>query len=438
MTHKGNIQNFVAAIDLGSSHCTTLIASRNLQTNETKIVGMGQVPTRGVRRATIINLEEATDTIERSLAAAEKICGHNVDSVYLNVSGKHVDSQNSQGVVVVADANNEINEADVDRAIEAARAISLPADREVLNLTPRFFTVDGQEGIRDPIGMVGVRLETEVHLITCASSAVRNSEKAMTDIGLSVDAFVFSGYGASEVVLGEDEKEAGAICIDIGADTTSFCVYVDGAIQISGVIPIGGRYITQDINAYTHVGLENSEKIKIALSEDQGEPTPQGPDESREEYRRRLRSRDVLNLADFDPNLKVRPIYKSAIINTVIAARLKEIFAEINTKLKARHLSPAELGAGAVVVGGAAKTVCLPEIASQALNMQVRLGIPKNLPGVIRHLDDPAFATAIGLLDYGLRAQVVSVEKNSPSNNKTSGLGNFFGGLGEAIKKFMP
>jgi cell division protein FtsA len=438
MTHKGNTQIFVAAIDLGSSHCTTLIANRNLQTGEAKIVGMGQVPTRGVRRATIINLEEATNTIERALAAAEKICGHNVDSVYLNVSGKHLDSQNSQGVVVVADANNEINEADVDRAIEAARAISLPADREVLNLTPRFFTVDGQEGIRDPIGMVGVRLETEVHLITCSSAAVRNLEKALSDIGLKVDAFVFSGYAASEVVLGEDEKEAGAICIDIGADTTSFCAYVDGAIQLSGVIPIGGRYITQDINAYTHIGIENSEKVKLSLSENLSEPAPQGPDESREEYRRRLRSRDVLNLTDYDPNLKTRTIYKSAIINTVIAARLKEIFAEINTKLKAKQLAPTELGAGAVVVGGAAKTVCLPEIASQALNMQVRLGLPKALPGVIRHLDDPMFATAIGLLDYALRAQVVATDKAGAGERKTSGLGNFFGGLGEAFKKFMP
>jgi cell division protein FtsA len=439
MTHKSNpSQSFVTAIDLGSSHCTTLIAGNNAQTGEPKIVGIGVVPSRGIKRATIINLEEATDTIERSLAEAEKVCGHNVDSVYVNVSGKHIASQNSSGEVTVADPNNEITEQDVDRTIELARTISLPADREVLNLTPCSYTVDDQEEIRDPIGMIGSKLKTEVHLITCSSSALRNLEKAVNNIdNLSVEAFVFSGYASSEVVLTEDEKEAGAICVDIGADTTSYCVYTGGAIKLSGVVPIGGRYVTQDINAYIHVGLENAEKIKLSLSENNTEIAPKKPEESREEYRRRLRLHDVLNLADYDPNLKARTIYKSTLINTVIAPRLKQIFELIDADLK-NHKYCGELGSGAIVVGGAAKTAGLPEIASETLKMQVRVGTPKVIPGAIRHLDDSSFAVALGVLDYGLRAAMAGGDKGAQKENKQSLFGEFISNFGQVFKKIMP
>lgn len=439
MTHKGNLStpHLLAAIDLGSSRCTTLIANKDEQTGEVKIVGMGQIPSRGMRRSTIIDLEEAAATIERSVAAAEKICGHNISSVYLSVSGKHIDSQNSQGTVVIVDPNNEIHEEDVDRSIEQARTLSLSADREVLNLIPRFFTVDGHEGIKDPIGMVGMKLETHVHLITASSSALRNLEKALSDINLNVEAFVFSGYAASEVVISEDEKDAGVICIDIGSDTTSFCVYSEGAIQFSGVVPIGGRYITQDINASIHLGLENAEKIKLALSSE-APPDPRGQDESLSQYHRRLRKYDAMDISSFDPGGKTTTISKSDLINSVIAPRIREIFGLISDELKKRKIGT-DLGAGAVIVGGSARTVCLREIASKVLNMQVRLGIPKEIKGVIRHLDDPAYATAMGLLKY---ANSASSEVTAPimttAENKTDHFGNFFKQLSQSVKKLIP
>ncbi len=433
-THSA--KNIITAIDLGSSHCLTLIATRDLNSSELIIVGMGNVPSKGIRRSTIINLEEAIETIENSVAMAEKICGLNISSAYLNISGQHVSSINSKGAVVVRDSNN-VTESDIDRAIEAARAFNLPADREVLNLTPRFYTVDDQEGIKDPTSMVGIKLETDIHLITCSSSALLNLEKALRDIDLVKDNFVFSGYAASEVVLDEAEKDAGVICIDIGSDTTNFCAYVDGAITYSGVVPVGARYITQDINAYVKIGIDNAEKIKIALSGEDNEVTPQRPDESREDYRRRLKQADILNLQAYDPHIKPSTISKNTLIRSVIMPREKEIFSLIYEELRKQKLI-GKLGAGAVIVGGGAKTVGLMEIVSRTLGMQARIGIPKGIQGVIRHIDDPIYATAIGLLHYGLKEQLPQSTQTDKNSSKQPVFDNFFSKISKSFKKFMP
>jgi cell division protein FtsA len=312
----------------------------------------------------------------------------------------------------------------------------LPADREVLNLTSRFFTVDGQEGIKDPTRMVGMRLEVDVHIITSSSSALRNLEKALSDVGLAKETFVFSGYAASEVVLNETEKDAGAVCIDIGADTTSFCVYADGAIALSGVVPIGGRYITQDINAYTRIGLENAEKIKIALGENMNDVPAQRKDETREEYRRRLKSVDILNLAEYDPNIKPATVSRSVLVRSVVVPRLKEIFNLIDDQLRQHKLSD-KLGAGAVIVGGSAKMMGLAEIAGRTLGTQVRIGVPAGIQGVIRHIDDPAYATAIGLLHYARKEQQIQVETGGKKASKQQ-TDDFWGKLGQVFQKFMP
>lgn len=434
-THSS--KNIITAIDLGSSHCLTLIATRDLNSGELIIVGMGNVPSRGIRRSTIINLEEATETIESSVAMAEKICGLNISSAYLNISGQHVSSINSKGAVVVADSNNEIGETDIDRAIEAARAVSLPADREILNLTPRFYTVDSQEGIRDPMKMVGLKLETDIHIITCSSSALKNLEKALRDIDLIQDGFVFSGFAASEVVLDETEKEAGVICIDIGSDTTSFCVYVEGAIHYSGVVPIGARYITQDVNAYIKIGMENAEKIKIALSEESDEIAPQRPDETKKDYLHRVKQADIFNLQAYNPHIKPSTVSKNTLIRSVIMPREKEIFGLIYEELRKQKLI-GKLGAGAVIVGGGAKTVGLMETASRTLGMQARIGIPKGIQGVIRHINDPIYATAIGLLHFGLKEQVPQSTQADKNPSKQPVFDDFFSKISKTFKKFMP
>ena len=287
------------------------------------------------------------------------------------------------------------------------------------------------------MNMVGMRLEVDIHLITANTSAVRNLEKALNDIGLEKESFVFSGYAASEVVVSDNEKDIGVVCIDIGSDTTSYCVYVDGAIQVSGVVPIGGRYVSQDINAYTKVGLENAEKIKLALGQEADAIPAQREGETREEYRRRYKSADVYDLTQYAANIKPSTVSKTLLIRNVIGARHKEIFSLIGAELK-KHQLHDKLGAGAVVVGGGAKTVGLTEVASSTLGMQVRLGIPHGIDGVIRHLDDPAYATAIGLLHYAMREQAIETISEQAAPIKQKQIDNFWGKFIGKFKHLMP
>ncbi len=432
--------NLITAIDFGSNRCRTLIATLDEQSGSLRIIGVGNVPSRGIRRGTIVNLEEASQAVEDSVDMAEKVCGVNIASAYINVSGPHVRSLNSNAVVAVSAKSdkeiNEIGEDDIDRVIEAARALALPADREVLNLTPRLYKVDSEEGIRDPLHMVGMRLETDIHLITASSSALLNLEKTLKDVGLDREDYVFSAYAASSVVLSEAEKDAGVICVDIGSDTTSYCVFLDGAITLSGVIPIGSRYITQDINAYTHVGLENAEKIKLALSTPSPDMEPQRPDEPREEFRRRQKKADLLNLGEVSPDLN-QNISRSNLVRTVIYPRLKEICELLSSELKKNKITE-NLGAGIVFVGGGANTIGLLDVTRKVLNTQARVGVATGNRSVIQRLSDPSYITAIGLLDYGFRFQNPAVQNNNKKIHPDQATAGLFGKIGQTLKKFIP
>ncbi|MCA9369310.1 cell division protein FtsA, partial [Candidatus Woesebacteria bacterium] len=255
----------ITGIDVGTDKCVTLIASVNNE-GSLQVVGVSVVPSRGMRKSQIIDLEKVLETITESLDGAERMAGLEVKSAYVSVSGAHVKSQNSTGVVAVATPNQEITNNDVERVIEAARAISLSSDREIIHVIPKDYKVDSQDGIKDPVGMTGVRLESEAHIITGMSTALRNLEKCIEDLGITVNEFVFSGISAAGVVLSETEKELGVALVDIGAGSTSICAYVEGSLEYSGSIPIGARHITQDIALGCRVSLDTAEKIKVDLS----------------------------------------------------------------------------------------------------------------------------------------------------------------------------
>ena len=438
MYNDNQTDELVAVVDLGSSRCVSLIAQRTDQ--GVNIVGFGDVATQGVRQATNTNLGLAANSIGASIQQAEQMCGRNVNQVMVSVSGKHIQSQNSQGMASIADPHNVVSEDDIDRAVAQARTIVLPANREVLNLVPRLFKLDDQEGIRDPINMIGMRMEVDIHMITASSSALRNLEQALQMMKLEKQDFAFAAYAASHVVLNPTEKEIGAVCIDIGSDTTSFCAFVDGALSLSGVVPIGGRYISQDINAYCSVGFDNAEKIKLSLSDEDLQKMVQKPNETLGEFNQRRKAADALNLTQFNPNAKPATVSKSALIKQVISARVKEIFSLVGEQLHAGGIHD-KLGAGAVIVGGAAKTVGLPTVASQTLNLQVRLGQPTPFPGVIHHLDDPRFATALGLLSMASEYnddEVPDEEQPARTAKKSGWLDNFFDHIGRGIKNVMP
>ena len=259
----------IAGIELGSSKTVTIVAqvSTDESYNETiNIIGVSVSNSKGVKKGQIVNIEESVESTISSIEGAERMAGRNIDSAFVSLGGAHITSQNSHGVVAVSGSSGEIVPSDVDRVIEATSAISLPTSREIVHVLPREFVVDGETGVKDPIGMSGVRLEVETHVVTASSATVKNLSKSLGEAGVKIEDMVFAGLASSYAVLTETEKELGCVLIDIGAGTTSVVAYVDGSLAYSGVIPVGAKNVTNDIAIGLRVSLDTAEKIKLSLS----------------------------------------------------------------------------------------------------------------------------------------------------------------------------
>src|SRR3989338_2609987 len=255
----------VVGIDVGSSKVTTIITTVQAASS-VNIIGVSSQPSRGLRKGQVVDIDEAVASITASLEAAERMAGYSAGTAFVSVDGTHIESQNSKGVVAVSDPHGEISQDDVMRVIEAARAISLPSSREILHVIPRYFIVDSQSGIKDPIGMNGVRMEVETHIVTGATTALRNIAKCISTIGIDVEGMVFSGLASSYSVLTDTERELGVILVDFGGGTTDICIFVEGAPAYCSVLPIGARNVTNDLAIGLRISLESAEKIKLALS----------------------------------------------------------------------------------------------------------------------------------------------------------------------------
>lgn len=417
----------ITAIDLGTDKCVTLIASPDEEFGGLRVLGVAAVPSRGMRKSLIVDLEKVIETLTESLDAAERMAGLEIKSAYLSVSGSQIASQNSKGVVAVADPSQEITPTDVDRVIEAARAISLPNDREIMHLIPQDFTVDSQTGIKDPVGMTGIRLESQVHIITGMSTALRNLRKCVHDVGLQVDGFVFSGLAAADLVLTETEKELGVVLVDIGAGSTSVCAFVEGALVYSGVFPVGARHITQDIALGCRVSLENAEKIKVSLSDDDLKGPELRPGESKDEYKKRKKNADRLDLNKLNVNERIEDISKKTLIEGIMLPRMKEIFTLIGQELQQKEIL-AGVPAGLVLTGGGAETVGITEVAKRVLNLPTRIGKPEQLQGLIEDTQKPSYAVSIGLLKYG--------QRHGSSFANTPGFSFSLNGVGKSLQGF--
>ncbi len=430
----------ITAIDLGTDKCVTLIAVQDETTRQLRIVGAAAVNSRGMRKSTIVDLEQVLETITESLDAAERMAGFEVKSAYVGVGGPQISSQNSKGVVAVATPNQEIIREDVSRVIEAARAISLPADREIIHVIPKNFKVDSQDGIKDPVGMTGVRLESEAHIITAMTTALRNIEKCIHDVGLSVDGFVFSGLASSEVILSETEKELGVVAVDIGAGSTSICAFVEGSIAYSASLPIGARHITQDLALGCRISLDSAEKIKMALSGDDLTGVTPIPGESKEELNKRRKKADQLDISSLHIEEQVDVLSKKALVEGIMVPRMKEILTMVGQHLTNHQLMDL-VPAGLVLTGGGAETVGMVEVAKRVLNLPARVGKPTELQGMIADINKPSYAAAIGLIEYGRRqggtkSSGASVSlKGMFSNVKPQGLVTK---ISELIRSLMP
>lgn len=387
-----NKSKIIAAIELGSNKTATVVAQATIEEGsyeqKINIIGVASVPSKGIKKGQIVNIEEAVESTISSIEAAERMAGHNLDSAFVSLGGAHIHSQNSHGVVAVSGPTGEIVGSDIDRVIEAASAISLPASREIVHVLPREFVVDGESGVKDPVGMSGVRLEVETHVVTASNAAVKNLSKTLSEAGIKIEDMVFSGLASSYAVLTETEKELGCVLIDIGAGTTSVVAYVDGSLAYSGVIPVGAKNVTNDIAIGLRVSLDTAEKIKISLSSQKKQDKD---------------TKDELDLSSLGIS-EVSRVSKKTLVDGIIRPRLNEIFTMVRLELEKEKIIN-RIPSGAVVTGGGSRTVGVSDSAKRMLAVPVRIGIPSGVSGLIDDVMDPSFSVPLGLLLYGAKQE---------------------------------
>lgn len=432
----------VVGIDIGTSKIVTLIAKIS-NDDIVHVLGVSEVKAAGIRKGQIVDIEDAVSAINTSLEAAERMAGYSVSKVVASIGGGHIESQNSKGVVAVSTPEGEITSSDLQRVIDAAKAVSISSSREIIHVLPRNYTVDGQEGIKDPIGMTGVRLEVDTHIVTASATSLRNLEKALGEVGVDVDAIIFSGYASSLSVLSDTEKELGVILVDIGAGTTDVSIYVDGSVSYSSVLPIGARHITNDLAIGLRISLESAEKIKLYLSQQKIKTRVEydeevGPRE-KESRADSLAKGDEVDLSHLNLPEEIRKVSRKTLIEGIIRPRLNEIFTFVGIELKKSGFA-GQTPAGIVVTGGGAKTIGITDSAKRMLAMPVRVGLPKELKGITDEIEDPAFSASVGLILCGSKVEEVSSLPFGLSMPSMPGfkLGKFPQKIISFLKSFMP
>ncbi len=377
----------ICGIDIGSSKIASMIAVFDEEGNNLKIIGFDSEESKGVRKGLIVDIKEVTDILEISLEKTERMAGHKIDKTFVSVGGPHISSLNSHGIVAVSNPQTEIIEEDVNRVIEAARAISLSTTREIIEIVPRDYIVDGQPGIKNPLGMSGVRLETETHIITASSTNLKNLNKVLNDLGVENQGFVFAGLASAEAVLTNTEKELGVVLVDIGGGKIDLAIFVDGALSYSSSIPVGARNITNDIAIGLRVSLDSAEKIKLFLSRN---------------LTTNKKKVNQINLKELNLAEDLTEVSLKTLVDGIIAPRLEEIFKLIFDEIEKSGFGQ-QVPSGLVITGGGALTVGMLEMGKKVIGLPIRIGIPEKVSGLIEEVNDPQYSTNIGLLQYGVK-----------------------------------
>lgn len=400
-------EQIIAGLDIGGSRIRTVIGAIEADKKGPHIIGVGISPSLGLRKGAVVDVDEVIANISASLEDAERMSGIPIHHIFIGIGGAHIESKNSQGVIAIG--GKEILEDDVERVLEASEAVSLPQNRRILRIIPKSFSVDEQRGIRTPIGMSGIRLEVDAHIITGQTQIVDNFEKCIHQAGVDIDDFIPSSLAASEAVLSRRQKELGVISINIGYDSTSLVVYEEGSVLHSAVIPVGGNSVTNDIAIGLRSSIDTAEKIKI----EHGTCLPE-----------EVSDRETIDLSLVSKIDKQKVSKKH--LAEIIQARYHEIFILIKDELKSINRD-GMLPAGAILSGSAVKMPGTTELAREVLSLPVQIGFPQDISGVVDKVDDPAFASALGLVIWGAKYGGKSYSLSFANFNKIfSSLGNFF------------
>lgn len=389
----------VVALDIGTTKICTLVAEVGPPPeNARRIVGVGTVPSRGIRRGVVVDVSEVTAAIVESVHRAERTSGYEIASAYVGLAGAHISAMNSRGVVAISRGERGVRHVDVERALEAARALDIPQNREILHVIPRSFSVDGEEGVRDPLGMQAYRLEVEAHIVTGATSSIRNLVKCVQNAGIQIDALVLEPLASGEAVLTDIEQEMGVALVDIGGGTTDIAIFIEGSIWHTVVLPTGGEQLTKDIAVGLRTPFDAAEDVKIKY----GHALPQTilPQETVK-----------VNVFGGDGQHQISRQFLSEIIE----ARTEEIFEIILKEIK-RSGYDGLLPAGIVLCGGTAELPGIRDLGRDVLGLPVRVGEPQELQGLVDTLQSPAFATSVGLLNWGIRHDLPRLAQQ-PTNN---------------------
>ena len=374
--------NMIVGLDIGTSKVVAIVGEI-VDDGSLNIIGIGSHRSRGLKKGTVVNIESTVESIQHAIAEAEMMAGCQIHSVYAGIAGSHIRSMNSHGIVAIRDG--EVERADIERVIDAAQAVAIPADQKVLHILPQEYLIDAQEGVKEPLGMSGVRLEAKVHLVTCAINAVQNIEKCIKRCNLAVDEIILEQLASAYSVLTEDEKELGVCLVDIGGGTSDIAIFTEGAIRYTGVIPIAGDQVTNDIAMALRTPTDDADGIKVkyacALTQ-----LVNGAD-----------SIKVPSVGDRPP----RELSRQALAE-VVEPRYVELFTLVQQELQRSGFQDM-LAAGIVLTGGTSKMEGVVDLAEEIFHAPVRIGAPHNVEGLADIVRNPIYSTGVGLLLYGLK-----------------------------------
>ncbi len=400
-------ENLIVGLDIGTTKICCIVG--NMTDDGLEIVGIGTSPSKGLRKGVVINIESTVEAIQKAIREAELMAGCEIKSVFAGIAGGHIKGLNSQGVIAIK--NREVTEEDLQRVIDAAKAIAIPMDREVLHILPQEFIIDDQDGIREPLGMSGVRLEAKVHIVTGAVASAQNIVKSCNRAGVDVADIVLEQLASAEAVLSPDEKELGVALVDLGGGTSDIAIFSEGAIKHTSVLSIGGDHLTNDIAVGLRTPMAEAEKIKQAYG--CCLTSMVGKDETIE----------VPSVGGREPRILSRQL-----LAEILEPRVEEIFSLVNRELIKSGYGEL-IASGVVITGGSSILPGMPELAEQVFNLPVRRGNPTDIGGLIDVVNSPIYATGVGLVKYG--------SQNTQTHNFRIGEANVFERVVQRMKEWF-